>query len=80
MLQKSAWVIEQGRPSLELSFAARASACETAMRVTADMMLLHGGFGITKEYAVEKYYRDAAPLQVMDGSVDRIAVAAVDRL
>lgn len=80
MLQKSTWVIEQGRPSLELSFAARASACETAMRVTADMMLLHGGFGITREYSVEKYYRDAAPLQVMDGSVDRIAVAAADRL
>lgn len=80
MLQKSTWLIEQGLPSLELSFAARAQACETAMRVTADMMLLHGGFGITKEYAVEKYYRDAAPLQVMDGSVDRIAVAAAERL
>lgn len=80
LLRKSTWLMEQGQPSLELSFAARAQACETALRVTTDMMLLHGGFGITKEYAVEKYYRDAGPLQIMDGSVDRVAVAAAERL
>ncbi len=80
MLAKSVWLMDQGRHSIERAFAARVSACETAMRVSADMMLLHGGFGITKEYPVEKYYRDAAPLQIMDGSVDRVAVAAVERL
>ncbi|MCZ7535726.1 MAG: acyl-CoA dehydrogenase family protein [Acidimicrobiia bacterium] len=80
MLAKSAWLMDQGRHSIERAFAARAQACETAMRVTADMMLLHGGFGVTREYAVEKYYRDAAPLQIMDGSVDRIAVVAAERL
>ncbi len=42
--------------------------------MTADMMLLHGGNGITREYPIEKLYRDAGPLQVMDGTVDRVAL------
>jgi alkylation response protein AidB-like acyl-CoA dehydrogenase len=39
-------------------------------------MLLHGGNGITKEYGIEKFYRDAGPLRVMDGTTDRVALRA----
>lgn len=74
LLLKSAWSIsrQQGRP--EVSFAARVQACETCVRVTTDMMFLHGGCGTTREYPVEKLYRDAGPLQIMDGTVDRVAL------
>jgi alkylation response protein AidB-like acyl-CoA dehydrogenase len=74
MLQKSAWLIsrQQGRP--ELAFAARVQACDALDQVSRDMMLLHGANGITKEYRVEKFYRDAGPLRVMDGTTDRVAL------
>src|SRR5713101_5434761 len=35
---------------------------ETAYRVTLDSMRIHGGYGYTAEFSVERYYRDAAAL------------------
>ncbi len=39
-----------------------------------------GGAGISREYNVEKYMRDAKMLKIMDGTVDRIALNAVPLL
>jgi alkylation response protein AidB-like acyl-CoA dehydrogenase len=41
---------------------ARVFAVDTALRVTLDAMRIHGGYGYTTEFAVERYYRDAAAL------------------
>jgi alkylation response protein AidB-like acyl-CoA dehydrogenase len=43
---------------------ARLEACATACEVTLDAMRIHGGYGYTKEFPVERYYRDAAVLMV----------------
>ena len=37
-------------------------ASETAYTVTLDSMRVHGGYGYTSEFPVERYYRDAARL------------------
>lgn len=74
MLWKSAWLVGQQRGIPELAFAARVQACATCAAVTSDMMFLHGGSGTTKEYPVEKLYRDSGPLQIMDGTVDRVTI------
>ena len=74
LLRKSALACSQGKGRPELAFAARVQACETCAKVTSDMMFLHGGNGITKEYVVEKFYRDSGPLQIMDGTTDRVAI------
>ena len=41
---------------------ARAEAAETAAMVTLESMRIHGGYGYTTEFPVERYYRDAAAL------------------
>jgi alkylation response protein AidB-like acyl-CoA dehydrogenase len=41
---------------------ARAVAVDTAVAVTLDAMRIHGGYGYTIEFPVERYYRDAAAL------------------
>ena len=41
---------------------AKISASETAYEVTLDSMRVHGGYGYTSEFPVERYYRDAARL------------------
>ena len=41
---------------------ARLAAAETVYAVTLDAMRIHGGYGYTSEFAVERYYRDAAAL------------------
>jgi alkylation response protein AidB-like acyl-CoA dehydrogenase len=60
---------------------ARLAAGDTAYLVTLEAMRIHGGYGYTSEFPVERYYRDAAALLVgpRDGRVERHLLAA-DRL
>ncbi len=62
------------------SAAARTFASDMAVAVTAEMVQVFGGYGISKEYGVEKYYRDAKLLQIMDGTNEMVSLAAVERL
>lgn len=80
LIWKSAWLIESNRPDLRVAFAARSMACNMAMRVTAEMVQVLGGYGISKEYPVEKFYRDVKLLQIMDGTLERISLTAATRL
>jgi alkylation response protein AidB-like acyl-CoA dehydrogenase len=41
---------------------ARVFSVEAALAVTLDAMRIHGGYGYTTEFSVERYYRDAAAL------------------
>ena len=50
------------------------------MRVTAEMVQVLGGYGITKEYHLEKYMRDAKLTQIEDGAVDTMALAGMTLL
>jgi alkylation response protein AidB-like acyl-CoA dehydrogenase len=43
---------------------ARIDAAETAASVTLEAMRIHGGYGYTREFPVERFYRDAAWLMV----------------
>lgn len=76
LLWKSAWLVSENRPDLRLAMAARTVASEMAIRVTNDMVQIFGGYGISREYPVEKCYRDAKPLCIMDGTLDRVSMFA----
>jgi alkylation response protein AidB-like acyl-CoA dehydrogenase len=41
---------------------AKLAATETALTVTLESMRIHGGYGYSAEFPVERYYRDAARL------------------
>ena len=74
---RSAWLLDQGKPSsLESSMAKRLSA-DTAMQVSTDAVQIYGGYGYTKDYPVEKLMRDAKLLQIYEGTsqVQRIVIA-----
>jgi alkylation response protein AidB-like acyl-CoA dehydrogenase len=43
-------------------------ATDAAMRVTTDAVQIHGGYGYTKEYLVEKLMRDAKLTQIYEGT------------
>ena len=49
------------------------------MRVTTDAVQIHGGYGYTKDYAVEKYMRDAKLTQIYEGTnqVNRMLAGGV---
>lgn len=80
LLWKSAWCVSENRPDLRLAMAARTVASEMAMRVTNEMVQVFGGYGISREYVVEKLYRDAKLLCIMDGTNERVSMFASQQL
>lgn len=54
----------------EYSFAAKTYATQMSIEVTGDAIQIFGGNGISKEYIVEKLYRDARTTTICDGSND----------
>ena len=50
------------------SAMAKYYASEIAMQVTTDAVQLHGGYGYSKEYPVEKMFRDAKILAIYEGA------------
>ena len=47
---------------------AKLFASETAMRVTTKAVQIHGGYGYTKDYPVERYMREAKLMEVGEGT------------
>jgi alkylation response protein AidB-like acyl-CoA dehydrogenase len=50
---------------------AKLFASEAAMQVALDAMRVHGGYGFSKEYGVERYFRDA-PLMILGEGTNEI--------
>jgi alkylation response protein AidB-like acyl-CoA dehydrogenase len=65
-----------GRYSLE-SAMAKLYASETAMWVTTEAIQIHGGMGYSKEFPIERYFRDAKVTEIYEGTseIQRIVIA-----
>ncbi len=74
---KAAWLIDQGKPNPALSSAAKLFATEVAVKVTYEAVQIFGGYGYSKEYDVERYYRDARVGTIYEGTSEaqRIIIA-----
>jgi len=69
LLWKASWTLgNTGLGDLKMSAAARVFATNMAMKHTVEMVQILGGYGISKEYTLEKYMRDAKLLQIMDAT------------
>jgi butyryl-CoA dehydrogenase len=65
---KAAWAKEnQKRYTLEAA-QAKLFASEMAQRATNKALQIHGGYGYTKEYNVERYFRDARITEIYEGT------------
>jgi alkylation response protein AidB-like acyl-CoA dehydrogenase len=60
--------LDRGEDAGLLGSYAKASAADTAMRVTTDAVQILGGAGIMREHPVEKWFRDAKVLQIVEGT------------
>ncbi len=47
---------------------AKLYAGDAAMRITVEAVQVHGGYGYTKDYPVERYMRDAKITQIYEGT------------
>lgn len=63
----AARLADLGEPAAAAAIAARIAAVDAAVRAADEGIQIHGGFGFTVEYHVERHYRDAKTLEVLDG-------------
>ena len=68
MVYNAARLKDSGAPFLSEAAMAKLHASETAVRVTAKALDVFGGVGFTKEYPVEKLYRDAKIATIYEGT------------
>ena len=66
-----------GRPHTEAGAKAKLFASEMARRQTAEAIQVLGGYGYTKEFPVERYYRDAKVTEIYEGTseIQRLVIA-----
>jgi alkylation response protein AidB-like acyl-CoA dehydrogenase len=77
MVYRAAWLKDQKQPVTKAAAQAKLFAAETAGKVTDLAVQIHGGYGYSKAYAVERYYRDARVTRIYEGTseVHRIVIA-----
>ena len=76
-LWKGSWLCKSSFPGdLKTSLAAKIYATELAVKHTTEMVQVLGGYGISREYPVEKLARDAKMLRIMDGTNEALLIKA----
>jgi len=77
LYQKAASNQDQGFPYTKEASLAKYWGGEAAMKVSLDAVQIYGGYGYTKDYLVEKYFRDAKIFQIFEGTaqVQKLVIA-----
>jgi acyl-CoA dehydrogenase len=65
---KSAWMRDKGQRNTKFASFAKSFAADMAMEVAVNAVQVHGGYGYSKEYPVEKLMRDAKVIQIYEGT------------
>ena len=77
---EAAFLQSARRPHANEATMARLLATETAMQLATQAVQVHGGYGYTREFAVERYFRDAAALGVPAETAERERLGIAERL
>ena len=74
---RAAWLKQEGRPHTAEGAKAKLFASEMARRQTAEAIQILGGVGYTKEFPVERFYRDAKITEIYEGTseIQRLVIA-----
>src|SRR5881296_1138369 len=77
LVYHAAWLKQTGRPFKPEAAMAKLYASELCMRATIKAVQLHGGYGYTTEYPVERMMRDAKICEIGEGTseIQRIVIA-----
>lgn len=77
LTQRAAWLKDHKRQTTRESAMAKLFASEIAVKVCEEAIQIHGGYGYTKDYPVEKHWRDAKLCTIGEGTseVQRLVIA-----
>ena len=77
LMLSAASIKDRGEPYSKEASIAKLFASEMVNEITARAIQLHGGYGYTKDYEVERYYRDARVFTIYEGTseIQRIVIS-----
>jgi alkylation response protein AidB-like acyl-CoA dehydrogenase len=70
LLHKAAYLKEQHKPVTTIGAMAKMYASEVCVKVANEALQIHGGYGYTKDFPVEKFYRDAKLCTIGEGTTE----------
>lgn len=70
LLHKAAFLKNEGRPMTKFSAMCKMYASEVCVKIANDAVQIHGGYGYTKDFPVEKFYRDAKLCTIGEGTTE----------
>jgi len=77
MVYYAAWLKEQGRPYTKEAAMAKLFATEVSERVCRNAIQIHGGYGYSSEFEVERIYRDTRLMTIGEGTseIQRLVIS-----
>ena len=77
LVYHAAWLAQNGKPFGKEAAMAKLFCSELAMRATIKAIQIHGGYGYTKDYPVERFMRDAKICEIGEGTseIQRMVIA-----
>lgn len=77
LLYKACWLKDQGRPYGKEAAMSKLYCSEIAREVADEAVQIHGGYGLMKDYDIERFYRDQRLLQIGEGTseIQRLVIS-----
>src|SRR5688500_11060896 len=77
LMSHAAWLAQHGKPFTKEAAMAKLYCSELAMRTTLKAIQVHGGYGYTRDYPVERMMRDAKICEIGEGTseIQRLVIA-----
>ncbi|MBI4647006.1 MAG: acyl-CoA dehydrogenase family protein [Bacteroidia bacterium] len=77
LLYKACWLRDNNKPFAKEAAMSKLYCSEVAKEVADDAVQIHGGYGLMKDYDVERHYRDQRLLQIGEGTseIQRLVIS-----
>jgi len=77
LVYHAAWLKDKGKNFIKEAAMAKLYASEAAMEITREAIQIHGGYGYVRENDVERFFRDAKILEIVDGTseIQRLTIS-----
>ncbi|PKP33858.1 MAG: acyl-CoA dehydrogenase [Bacteroidetes bacterium HGW-Bacteroidetes-17] len=77
LLYKACWLKDENKPFAKEAAMSKLYCSEIAKEVADEALQLHGGYGLMKDYAIERFFRDQRLLQIGEGTseIQRLVIS-----
>ena len=70
LVHKAASLKNANKPVTQISAMAKMYSSEACVRIANEAVQIHGGYGYTKDFPVEKFYRDSKLCTIGEGTTE----------